>query len=80
MRSVRLQLPRVDKKNDPWFNPHFEGAIGLAGIVLILQLFPNLATKMWHVVDIRHWSRLTWFVANIIVVMLLCMLRYGPGA
>jgi tetratricopeptide (TPR) repeat protein len=63
----------------PWRFSWLELALAVALIVLIVQLSSPLARFVWHAFDIRHWSRLTWFVINVTVVALLCALRYGPG-
>jgi tetratricopeptide (TPR) repeat protein len=72
------KVAELKLQRKPFRIPWLEGALGLAGIVLIFQLFPDSATTMWRAVDVRHWSRLTWFAANIIVVLFLCALRYRP--
>ena len=58
--------------------PWLEAALCLAALVLALQLFPPLAAKVWQAIDVRHWSRLTWFAANVLLVLLLYVFRFGP--
>jgi hypothetical protein len=58
--------------------PWLEAALGLAAVVLILQLFPGVAAKILPAIDVRRWSRLTWFAANVFLLLLLCAFRFGP--
>lgn len=43
-------------------------------LLLIVQLFPGVLTGL----DVRTWSRSTWFAVNIIVVALLLSARFIP--
>ena len=48
----------------------------LAGVSLILQLF--FPSVWWALVDVRQWSRLTWFLVNLGVVAALVAIRVAP--
>lgn len=52
----------------------------LAVVGLVLQLFPSVAQRIVETLDFRYWSRWTWFVANISVLLLLLVVRLGPRA
>ncbi len=53
--------------------------LGLAAIFLLLQMFPSLFQKLIWAVDLRNWSQLTFFLANIGVVLFLVSVRFGPS-
>lgn len=57
--------------------PWLELMLGLAIVVLLLQVFPAaaIATRDW--LDVRHWSATTWFAANAILFLVLFAIRYG---
>jgi tetratricopeptide (TPR) repeat protein len=74
-RKVALPTDHV-KRQVPWL----ETLLALAVFVLIVQLFPAVGTTVRRVIDIRHWSRAGWFIANILVVLLLCSLRFWSTA
>ena len=48
----------------------------LAVVSLILQLF--FPSVWWAIVDVRQWSRPTWFVVNLVVVLTLVGIRLAP--
>jgi len=48
----------------------------LAGVSLILRLFSPAA--WWALVDVRQGSRLTWFLVNLGVVVVLVAIRVAP--
>lgn len=52
--------------------------LALAAIALVLQLFPSLATTLLAALDFRAWPRGTWFAANVLVLIGLVGVRFGP--
>lgn len=50
----------------------------LAIVALVLQLFPALWWRLVALVDVRHWSRWTWFFVNLAVVAVLFGVRMAP--
>src|SRR5207253_119613 len=60
--------------------PWLETVLLLAGFALLLQLFPAVGSTIRRLIDIRQWSRTGWFVANIVVAIMLCLLRFAPTA
>ena len=50
----------------------------LAIVSLVLQLFPAAWWWLVGIVDVRQWSRWTWFVVNLAVVVLLIAGRLAP--
>jgi len=53
--------------------------LALAVVALLFQLFPQLRQIALWVIDVRNWPRTMWFVANLIVVIVLLAVRFGPG-
>jgi len=51
-----------------------ETLLVLALLALVLQLFPSLLGLL----DVRNWSRGTWFAMNGVVVLILLAIRFGP--
>lgn len=58
--------------------PWLELLLGAAMFALVLQFFPALGTTLRQALDFRNWGRGTWFVANLLVLLLLCGLRFVP--
>ena len=53
----------------------------LAGLALVLQLFlPSVWWAMVSSLDVRNWSRLTWFLVNLGVLVALVGIRLAPDA
>lgn len=50
----------------------------LAFAALILQLLPTLAQKFLWALDLRNWSRTSWFIVNLMVVAALLGIRFAP--
>jgi hypothetical protein len=48
----------------------------LAVIALVFQLFPSLWFRFISALDVRNWSRLTWFAVNFMVLAALIGVRY----
>lgn len=67
------------KRTDRWGAAWLEVLIAIAFMVLVFQLFPSFAMKLTEIVDMRYWSRLTWFLVNTGVMLLLVVVRFGPN-
>jgi hypothetical protein len=63
-----------DGRQVPWL----EVAIAINALVLVFLLFPAAWYWLVGALDVRQWSRLTWFIANLIVVIVLLAIRYWP--
>jgi hypothetical protein len=50
----------------------------LAFLALFFQVFPSLWSGVLWALDMRNWSRGTWMVLNVVVVVFLFALRFGP--
>jgi len=50
----------------------------IAILAVLFQLFPSLWFSLAWAVDFRNWSRGGWLVANIVVVVALCAVRFRP--
>jgi hypothetical protein len=63
--------------------PWLEIALGLTTLSLVAQLFPGPAAAagsfLLGLLDVREWSRTTWFVANLLFVALLVGVRFAPA-
>ena len=51
-----------------------EVLLAVAGLALLLQLFPSLL----QLVDVRNWSRNTWMLVNVLAVLGLIAYRFAP--
>jgi hypothetical protein len=58
----------------------FEFLLALMLLVLLLQLSQTLRSWLLSVIDLRHWSRTSWFIANLVMVVVLVAIRFGPEA
>jgi hypothetical protein len=58
--------------------PWLEVALVATSISLVLQLFPAVGTALLDLLDVRNWSRSTWFVVNLGFVGLLLIVRFTP--
>ncbi len=47
--------------------------LALAVLALISQLWPPI-------LDVRQWSRATWFILNLVIVLALVVARFGPDS
>jgi len=50
----------------------------LAVPALLFQLFPSLWSGTLWALDVRNWPRTVWFAGNVVVVVLLVAIRFGP--
>ena len=58
--------------------PWLEVALVATSLSLVFQLFPAVGTALLDLVDIRNWSRTTWFVVNVGFVAVLLAVRFTP--
>jgi cytochrome c biogenesis protein ResB len=58
--------------------PWLESALAFACLSLLWQLFPSFFGQIWNLLDIRTWHRSVWFVLNILFVIGLMGVRFGP--
>ena len=56
----------------------FELLLVLAVVALLFQLFPAAWSWLVGALDPRSWSRQTWFLANLAVVLVLLSIRLAP--
>ncbi len=52
--------------------------LALAMLALVLQLFPRAGQTLVWMLDVRNWPRTVWFGANLIVLLVLVAVRFGP--
>lgn len=63
--------------------------LALAAIALFFQMFPSAWSRLFQMfgaifrgvvwaVDFRGWSRSVWFIVNVVMVLSLIGIRYGP--
>lgn len=64
-------------QREPFRMPWLELTLVAAGVGLALQFFPSVGTAVWRAVDVRNWTRLTWFVLNALVILLLVSVRFA---
>jgi hypothetical protein len=58
--------------------PWLEMALAACVIALVFELFPGLGNQLIKWSDVTTWSRRTWFLANLIFVLSLLLVRFGP--
>ena len=58
--------------------PWLEIALVATSMSLTLQLFPAVGTALLDLVDVRNWSRTTWFIVNLGFVAVLLAVRFMP--
>lgn len=73
-----MTATRTKRQPNPGGFGWLELLLLLTVIALLFQLFP--ATMWWLVqlLDIREWSRRTWFIANLIFVLVFVGIRTMP--
>ena len=52
--------------------------LSLAVIALVFQIWPNLGSILLFALYFRNWSQTVWFVANVVIVVLLLGIHFGP--
>lgn len=50
----------------------------LAAVVLLIQIWPAFGNRILRGIDIRNWSSSVKFVANVLIVLVLIGIRFGP--
>jgi len=68
-----MQRPHGIRSGFAWM----ELLLGLAAIALLFQFYPALFHRFSWVVDLRNWSQLTFFLMNVVVVLVLVGVRFG---
>lgn len=56
-----------------------EIALVISMITLVFQLFPDWFFGVLRALDVRSWSRATWFLVNLVAVLTLIVYQYGGG-
>jgi uncharacterized membrane protein YqjE len=54
------------------------GLLVFSSVTLLFALFPALWHRLIAAIDVRNWSRLTWLLANVVVVVILLSIRLAP--
>jgi len=54
------------------------GLLIVSSATLLFALLPALWYWLIAAIDVRNWSRLTWFLANVVVVVILLSIRLAP--
>ncbi len=52
--------------------------LALAVLALVLQMFPRAGKTVLWMLDVRNWPRTVWFGANLVVLLVLVGVRFGP--
>jgi hypothetical protein len=65
---------RIERRGVAWLELLFLFAV----VTLVFQAVPSLWTGILWAVDIRNWSRSTWFAVNLVFVVALVAIRFGP--
>jgi len=47
-------------------------------LVLMIQLLPRQTPRVAAMLDVRYWSRWTWFAFNLVAVLTMIAIRFGP--
>lgn len=50
----------------------------IAFLALLFQVFPSPWKLLWQSFDVREWSRTTWMVLNVVVLVALFGVRFIP--
>jgi hypothetical protein len=58
--------------------PWLEIALAVTSLALVLQLYPAIGAWILSQIDVRTWSRTTWFVCNAVFVAVLVAVRFVP--
>lgn len=62
------------EKPMPWIGV----LLALSLVAFLLQISPSLFQLLFSWSDVRDWSRSTWFVANLVLVLFFVGIRFGP--
>lgn len=74
MTTCRRVAGRRRRTGAAWL----EVLLVLAFLALLFQVFPGLWELLWHALDVRRWSSATWMALNVIVLVALFGVRFGP--
>jgi hypothetical protein len=67
-----------EKTSKAWRIGWCEFFLALALTSLVLELFPAIRASVLWALNPRTWHRTTWFVANVLIVVALIVIRFGP--
>lgn len=68
----------IDKRNRSFKIPWLELSLVLAGFVLVAQLIPTVGAFVRDVIDFRNWPYAAWLTANVVTVVVLCLICFWP--
>jgi len=71
-----MRLRRHHRNGIAWL----ETLLAIAILALLFQLIPRLGSGAAMLLDVRYWSRSTWFLLNLFVVLTMIAVRFGPDA
>jgi len=71
---LRMSRFRIERRG----GVRLELLLVLAVAALVFQLIPPLWTGTLWALDVRNWPRTIWFAANLVVVVTLVAIRFGP--
>jgi tetratricopeptide (TPR) repeat protein len=63
--------------NEPIRIPWLELSLGGAALLLVVQLVPSLRDAAWKMLDFREWTRIGWFVFNVLILAGLVAARFA---
>ena len=73
-RTLRCRRKRDSRNGVAWL----EILLGLAVVILVLQMVPSLGQALLYAADFRNWPRTVWFAGNAGIVVFLLAVRFGP--
>lgn len=76
MEIAAVRRREIERRNRPIYIPWLEILLFAAGVALVLQFFPAIATRVWNSLDFRQWSRVTWFTLNILGLLFCLAFRF----
>lgn len=59
--------------------PWLEAALGLCLLALLFQLVPAAWSTILNLLNFSRWSRRTWFIVSVLVLLVLIAVRIGPA-
>lgn len=67
-----------DETSRRWRIGWLESLLVVAIALLLLQVFPQVGLAVLWAVNPVNWPRTTWFTVNLLVVLTLVAIRFGP--
>jgi tetratricopeptide (TPR) repeat protein len=74
----RMRRKDIARHKEPFRMPWLEAGLLLAGVVLVLQMFPTVGAATLRGVDFRGWSQGNWIYATCAVIVALFLIRLSP--